>query len=142
MDDPGPDFVPRLRREELEALVETMYLVAFADGHFGQAERVHFAVSVERLTGGRMAGDDFDHVLSRIGDDIVHYGRDHVIAAIKRRLAAPLRQVALILAADLAAADGELHPDEQRLLLALARSFDINPAAARELIGGPLDRSV
>jgi tellurite resistance protein len=134
--DPGPDFVPQLRRDQLEALVETMYLVAFADGELGAAEREHFARSVAQLTGGRMAGDELGHVLARL-PRALGSGRDGLVASIKRRLPAHLRQLALVLAADMAAADGYLHPNERRLLLILAQSFGISDAEAREVVEGP-----
>ena len=108
MDDPGPQFIDRLDRDKLEALIETMYLVAFADGDYSESERSHFATSVAGLTGGRIAPQSFDHVIDRVTADL-RGGRERCIASLKQRLDDPeLRQIALILATDMAAADGIL----------------------------------
>jgi tellurite resistance protein len=140
MQDPGGSFIAELGGDQLEALVETMYLVAFADGSYGDAERAHFAESVEMLTAGRMAGSDFDHVVGRMVSRVEREGRDGCIASLKRRLpTAELRQIALILATDMASADGRLDPGERRLIEALGCAFEMNARATREILEGPLD---
>jgi uncharacterized tellurite resistance protein B-like protein len=138
MEDPGSHFIRELDEERLEALIETMYLVAFADGEYGEAERVHFSKSIDGLTGGRLAGETFDHVIERIVRQLQSGGLDGCIASLKRRLDDPqLRQVALILATDMAAADGVLHPHERSLIIAMAKAFEMDPDAAREVLDGP-----
>ena len=143
MDDPGPHLIPKLSREQLDALVETMYLVAFADGEYAAAEREHFERSVEALTHGRVKGTAFDSIIEHVAEALANDGRDRCVAAVKERLGdVQLRQVALILAMDMAAADGKLHPAERSVLLALADAFDIPPDSAREVIDGPAELSV
>jgi tellurite resistance protein len=143
MDDPGADFVRDLDREQLEALVETMYLVAFADGEYGPEERAHFEQCVAMLSGGRLRGDDFDHLIERLSTTLAARGRDGVILSLKRRLNAHgggttrLSQVALILAIDMASADGVLHPNERSFIEALGTSLGVEPSTCREVIDGP-----
>ena len=109
-----------------------------ADGEYGPSERAHFEKSVGVLTDGKLAGEDFDHVVTRLSDALRRQGRDGCIASLKQRLDEPqLRQIALILAADMAAADGVLHPEERAVVLAMARAFGVGEDAAREVLDGP-----
>jgi tellurite resistance protein len=139
MEDPGPSFIRDLEGEQLEALVETMFLVAFADGDYGEAERKHFERSVAMLTGGRLGGESFDHVITRMVRRVRENGRDGCIGSLKRRLPTDhMRQVALILAMDMAAADGVLHPDERTFIEAMASGFGMTEHVMREVLEGPL----
>ncbi|PKN45102.1 MAG: hypothetical protein CVU63_09375, partial [Deltaproteobacteria bacterium HGW-Deltaproteobacteria-20] len=54
MQDPGDAITRELDETKLEALVEVVYLAAFADGEFSETERAHFTRSVEQLTEGRL----------------------------------------------------------------------------------------
>lgn len=138
MDDPGTHFLQHIQPDELDALIETMYFVAYADGEFGLAEREHFACSLAALTAGRLTPRACEHVVARLVDDLGNGGRDAWVASVTRRLADPtLRQVALVLALDMAAADGELHGNERRLILQLADAFELHPEAMREVLEGP-----
>lgn len=61
--------------------------------------------------------------------------REVGIAAIKRRLTdARSRLVALVLATDMAAADGVVHEAERKLVLETAREFDVPEEEARALL--------
>ncbi len=140
MNDPGADFLKELNTVQLGALVETMYLVAFADGEYGDEERTHFERCVAMLTEGRMSGDEFDHVIEGLVSDLRAKGRDGVIASLRQRLDSPrLRQIALILAMDMAAADGVLHPNERSFIEALGVALGVNDENRREVIEGPAE---
>ena len=137
MEDPGPTFVPELAPSELEALVEAMYLVAFADGVLSDEERDHFGRSVHDLTGGRLVGSAFDHVIDAIRTQLITEGHERCVRALAERLTHPqLREVALILAADMAAADGVICDDERALLANMAEAFGLEDRL-REAIEGP-----
>ncbi|HZO13285.1 MAG TPA: tellurite resistance TerB family protein [Polyangiaceae bacterium] len=136
MDDPGAEFIVELADHELEALVETMYLVAYSDGSYSAPERARFAHCVSKLTDGRMAGAHFDHVVARIVCRLRDDGMEACVRALRDRLAPRLRSVALILASDMAAADGVLHPAERKLLLSLADAFQMHPEETREVLDG------
>jgi tellurite resistance protein len=137
MEDPGSEFIDELADDELEALVETMFLVAFSDGSYCEPERARFSNSVSVLTGGRLAGIRFDHVIDKVVLRLAEHGMPACVAALQKRLARPeIRSVALILASDIAAADGVLHPAERRLLIALADAFQMHPEETREVLDG------
>lgn len=138
MDDPGDEFIHDVDDDTLEALLEAMYLAAFADGEFSENERTHFAESVASLTRGRLAGDEFERWLSRVVEQHASGGRAARVSAIKDRLTTPdARRIALVLASDMAAADGVLHEAERELILSLAEAFDISHEEASELLEGP-----
>ncbi len=137
-DDPGAGFVRELKSDQLEALVETIYVVAFADGHYGEEERAHFENCVALLTGGRLAGSHFDEVVGRAMAELRQGGRQAWLGSLRERLpSARLRQIALILAMDMAAADGVLHEGERSLIESLGRAFGMNESATREILEGP-----
>lgn len=137
MDDPGSQFIRDIGQEQLEALVETMYLVAFSDGEFSPPERARFADAVATLTDGRLSGDSFAHVVERVGRQLEDEGIHACLAELAKRLPDQShREAAMILASDMAAADGVLHPGEQRLLQNLAAVFDLPPASTREVTEG------
>lgn len=136
MDDPGEDFTRLLDATKLEALVETMYLAAYADGVFSDAERSHFAASVERLTEGRMDSEQFDSVLQRLQRDLAERGRRACLQSIRERLPDPeLRWAALLLATDITAADGVILPSEREVIFEMAEALEIASDEAEALIG-------
>src|SRR4051812_36973437 len=51
---------------KLEALIETMFLAAYADGEFGDDERDHFVKSVESLTDRRLEGGKLEQLLTKV----------------------------------------------------------------------------
>jgi tellurite resistance protein len=135
--DPGEDFLGTMRSDQLEALVEAMILIAFADGDYAATERERFAKSVEMLTAGRLSADAFNHVVDRVVTALGSRGWQACIHSLTARLDTPaLRHVALILASDMAAADGVLHDDERTLLLAMATSFGLQAEQTREVVDG------
>ncbi len=139
MHDPGADFIGHIDEEQLEALVETMYLVAFADGEYGEQERAFFAKSVAFLSSDRLAPERFDPIIGQLLSRLSTLGREGCVASIKHRLKDhTTRAVALILAQDMAAADGKLHPNERRVLKSMAYAFDIGPEDTREVLDGPV----
>ncbi len=139
MHDPGADFIKHIDDEQLEALVETMYLVAFSDGEYADREKAFFAKSVAFLSDNRLAPDRFDPIIGRLHSQLSSLGREGCVSSIKERLKDhTTRAVALILAQDMAAADGKLHPNERSVLLSLARAFDMDPKDTREVLDGPM----
>ncbi|RLB50678.1 MAG: hypothetical protein DRI90_23555 [Deltaproteobacteria bacterium] len=137
MDDPGPQLIHEASEEQLEALVQTMVLVAFSDGEFSAVERTHFAASVAGLTNGRLAGDSLQQVVDQVGRKLEDDGLEACLADLAQRLTSrSLREAAMILASDIAAADGVLHPREQALLGGLAAALDLPPDSTREVTEG------
>jgi tellurite resistance protein len=137
MKDPGENVTRELDVPKLEALVETMYLAAFADGEFSEIERAHFGRSVDRLTEGRLSPTQFEEVLLRLQERLQESGRQGCIESIRARLTEPqLRWLAVLLAADITAADGLILASEREVLLELAAALDIDAGEAEELVEG------
>jgi uncharacterized tellurite resistance protein B-like protein len=135
VDDPGQEFIAGLTDDALEALVETMVLVVYADGVLSAPERERFAASLGLLTGGRLAGAGAEQLLARVAAGIAARGREASLGAIKRRLPdARSRLVALVLATDMAAADGTVRETERQLVLELARELEVPEAEAEQLL--------
>jgi tellurite resistance protein len=136
MEDPGEKFVHQIDDDTLEALVETMYLAAFADGEFSDMERARFTESVEFLTRGRLAGSASQDLLTRVVEQHQSGERSARIATIKERLTSvEVRRIALVLASDMAAADGILRDAEREVILSLADALDVSRAEVEELVG-------
>jgi tellurite resistance protein len=119
----------------LEAMIETMFLAAHADGEFSDEERAHFAKSVESLTDGRMAGEPLRELLSRIEAAFTAEGSEKRLAAVKARLPeGKAREIALTLAVRLMAADGIIRTSERELILEAADALDIDRDRAADLV--------
>jgi tellurite resistance protein len=137
MHDPGDAITRELDEAKLEALVEVVYLAAYADGEFSETERAHFARSVEQLTEGRLGSPRLDEVVAGLRGSLEAAGRDACIASIRERLTEPsLRWLAVLLAADMTGADGVIHPLEREMLLSLAAALDVDVKEAEGLIEG------
>ncbi len=119
----------------LEAMVETMFLAAHADGEFSEAERAHFQKSVEALTDDRFSGASLAALLARVESALAASDRAARIASVKARLSAGKpREIALSLAIRLMAADGILRTSERELILEVAESLEIDRGLAADLV--------
>jgi uncharacterized tellurite resistance protein B-like protein len=119
----------------LEAVVEVMFLAAFADGDFGEEERVHFLKSIESFTDRSLTGDTLDSLVRRIQGEAVSEGRAARLASIKQRLADPgARKAALAMAIQLTAADGIIRTSERELILEAAEALDIPRDDAADMV--------
>ncbi len=137
MDDPGRQFIPRLEGDQLSALIEVMYLVGFADGVFGELEKQHFRAALDALTDGRASEEVLDTAVERVAADSETHGIGGCIERLAQRLHTPqLREIALILASDVAAIDGILHPKEEQLLRQLAQGLSLSAGATHEALDG------
>jgi tellurite resistance protein len=135
MDDPGERYIATLSDDALEAVVETMVLVVYADGVLSAAERSRFAASLGRLGGARLSETSADELLRRVAMTIAARDRAASIAAIKQRLPdEQSRLVALVLATDMAAADGVIRETERKLVLEIGRELGIPAAETQALL--------
>ncbi len=135
MDDPGADFARLLDEDRLDAIVEAVYLAAFADGVFSDVERKHFAESLALLTDGRVDDARLDKVESRIAANVASMGTIACIESIARRLDSDtLRHVAFVLALDMVAADGQVLPQERQFLVEFAAKLGLDRAEAGEMM--------
>ena len=124
-----------LGEAKLEALVEVMFLAAFADGEFSSVERAHFLKSVESLTDGRIATPRLQQLVDEAGTALDRDGREGRLASVKARLPdAGSRRVALSLAIQVTAADGIIRTSERDLILEAADALEIPRAEAAKLL--------
>jgi len=120
---------------KLEALVEMMFLAAYADGEFSEEERAHFVDSVESLTNKRLSGEDLEALLLRIEKAGGSDGRDARLASVKERLGdSGACKVALRLAVQVMAADGIIRTSERELIFDIALALDIDRDEAADIV--------
>jgi tellurite resistance protein len=112
-----------------------MFLAAFADGDFGQEERVHFVESIESLTDRSLSGSTLEQLVTKITADLAGEGRPARLASVKKRLDdAGARRAALALAIQLTAADGIIRTSERELILEAAEALDVPRDMAADLV--------
>lgn len=120
---------------KLEALVEMMFLAAFADGEFSDIEHQHFKQSLESLTSSRLDSQELDELLAKIQRALASDGREARLTSVKERLPdAGARKVALALAIQVTAADGIIRTSERELILETAEALEIDRDEAADLV--------
>ncbi|KYF57932.1 hypothetical protein BE08_21255 [Sorangium cellulosum] len=131
----SPPPLRTLDEPNLEALVELMFLAAFADGEFSQEEKLHFSRSVESLTDRRIPQSTMDELIQAVVTQLQKEGRAARLASLKERLASPqARKVAFSLAAQVVVADGIVRTSERELLLDVAAALEIDKTEAAEVV--------
>ncbi len=120
----------------LEALVETMFLAAYADGEFSDVERKHFSSSIESLTDARVSEPAAAAMLAKIEEAVLRDGREARLAAVKAQLPeASQRRVALSLAIQVMASDGIVRTAEREAIMEMAEALDVDADVAADLVG-------
>lgn len=113
-------------QSQIEALVETIYLVAAADGRFSGDECSELSTHVAALTGGQFNEDEIETMRqraeSRAGEGIE--ARANAIAECVADM--DLRRSALLAASAVAWQDGGVGQKEGLALQTLARTFGIS----------------
>ena len=131
----SPPSVRAFDEPRLEALIETMFLAAFADGDFGDEERKQLISAVESLTDRAISAATTDALLTRIQGELAASGRPARLASVKARLTSPgERKTALSLAIRLVAADGIIRTSERELILDVAEALEIDRGEAADLV--------
>ena len=131
----SPPPLKTLDEPNLEALIELMFLAAFADGEFSQEEKVHFARSVESLTDRRIPQSTMDELIHTVVTQLQQEGRAARLASLKERLPSPqARKVAFSLAAQVVVADGIVRTSERELLLDVAAALEIEQTEAADVV--------
>lgn len=119
----------------LEALVEVMFLAAWADGDLGAEERAQFARSVQTLTDKRVEGAEFDKLFDKLSKQLAAEGRAARLSTLQGRLPeAGQRKVALALAVQVMAADGLVRTSERELIAEVAEALGIPGDEAADLV--------
>ncbi len=130
-----PPAIRDVEAPQLEAIVEVMFLAAFADGDFGAEERAHFFTSIESLTDRELSGETLEALVTRITGDLAREGRAARLASVRERLPDPgARKAALGLAIQLTAADGIIRTTERELILEAADALGVDPDVAADMV--------
>jgi tellurite resistance protein len=113
-----------------EAVVESAYLVAHADGRFDAEERAVFQHVVLAACDGAVLPLQIEALLADLEDLLAEDGLDKRIRMVGRTIlrAEHAREV-LRVAALLAHASGGISPEEREVLAKLAREFKLDDAA-------------
>lgn len=113
-----------------EAVVESAYLVAHADGHFDDTERTAFQHIVLSACEGAVAARQVKALLADLDDQLAEDGLDKRIRMVARAIVRPehAREV-LRVAALLARASGGISALEREVLSKLAREFKLDAEA-------------
>lgn len=131
----GPPSIRDVVEPKLGAIIELMFLAAFADGDFGDDERAHFFRSIESLTDRRISGPAVEDRVARITADLAREGRAARLASVKERLGdRGSCKAALGLAIQVTAADGIIRTTERELILEAALALDIDRDEAADLV--------
>ncbi|MEI8258841.1 MAG: tellurite resistance TerB family protein [Deltaproteobacteria bacterium] len=133
LEDPAEDA-------ETAGMVETAFLMAAADGHFGNAEQDEFAEALQFLSSGKLTLEQVDAVLDELIDALREDGWDKRIEAVTAKLATPeSRRNAYRLAAGISFVDGQVQDEEAHLFGLLGESFGIPTDEASKLLVGVRD---
>jgi hypothetical protein len=130
-----PPLSRDLARPELEAMFEAMFLAAFADDDFSDAERERFAIRVSELSGGYVEGKGFDELLAQVTRELFTHGLDQRLSTLAPRLPAEKHRLIAFQAAAEVAREDELKGSERRLLLQLAEALDLDEAVVQSTLG-------
>jgi uncharacterized tellurite resistance protein B-like protein len=124
-----------LGEAKLEALIEAMFLAAYADGEFSPVERAHFLKTTETLTDGFLATARLAQLVAEASEALERDGRKARLLSVKSRLPdAGSRRVALSLAIQVTAADGVIRTSERELIWETAEALEIDRDEAANLI--------
>jgi tellurite resistance protein len=130
-----PPSVKAFDQPKLEALIELMYLAAYADGEFGAEERAHFVQSIQSLTDRSISETSLDELLSHIATQLKETGREARLAALKEALGDPgACKAALALAIQVTLADGIIRTTEREILFDISEGLGIDRSVTADLV--------
>lgn len=115
----------RLTDEQLETLIEVVFIVCLADGELDKGELARVRERLVQLEDGRLRSERVEGLMLDAAVKIQKEGRDARLAHAHRILAdGEARKIALALAIDVALADG-IDPKEREAAVAVADAFSI-----------------
>jgi tellurite resistance protein len=104
----------RLTDEQLETLIEVVFIVAMADGALGDGEVARFRARAAQLEDGRFDSERLDGLMLEAALRLQKEGRDARLAHARTVLAdRDARRIALALAVEIARADGLEEPERE-----------------------------
>lgn len=115
-----------LETPTLEAMIETMYLAAYADGSVNDAERIELSAHLSLLTQGRLSPDAVQKLIADVERSVREEGTSGRFASIRARLPdVRMREAAIELAYRLIKADGVILDVERALLNEAAEALEV-----------------
>lgn len=124
-----------LDEPKLEALIEIMYLAAYADGSFAPEERAHFARSVQSLTDRKVTPEMLDNIVARLDAARKAAGAPALIAGARATLgSAGACRVALSLAVGVIMADGKVTDSERTMLYEIGSALGLERSVTDSLL--------
>lgn len=124
-----------LELTKLEAVVELMYLAAYADGEVVAEERDVFASHVTGVTNGVLSREAMTAMLAAIERALASSSREQRFDSIRRRLGdARTREAALRIAIHVLYADKFLDPREAAWVLRAAKALEISEEDANRML--------
>ena len=124
-----------LDEPKLEALIEIMYLAAYADGSFAPEERAHFSRSVQSLTDRKVTPEMLDEIVSRLDAARRAAGTAALIAGARATLgSAGACRVALNLAVGVIMADGKVTDAERTMLYEIGSALGLERSVTDGLL--------
>ncbi|MRG93288.1 tellurite resistance TerB family protein [Polyangium spumosum] len=124
-----------LDEPKLEALVELMYLAAYADGEFGAEEKRHFARSVQSLTDRKVTPDQLEQLITRLDAARRASGTAALLAGARTTLGSPAAcRVALSLAIGVIAADGTITTSERAMIHEIGAALGLDRGGTEEML--------
>lgn len=126
-------FLGNLELPKLEAVVELMFLAAYADGRVSDEERAVFQQHVAASTHGQVKPQTIASMISFVERSVADEGRESRLASVRQRLPDErMRLAALELVIQVIRADNEVLPSESAFLLRAADALAITPQVALE----------
>ncbi len=124
-----------LDEPKLEALIEIMYLAAYADGSFAPEERAHFSRSVQSLTDRKVTSEMLEQIVQRLDAARKAAGTAALIAGARATLGSPAAcRVALSLAVGVIVADGKVTDSERTMLFDIGSALGVERSVTEELL--------
>jgi tellurite resistance protein len=120
---------------KLEALIEIMYLAAYADGSFAPEERAHFSRSVQSLTDRKVTPEMLDQIVASLDAARKALGAAALIAGARATLGSPgACRVALNLAIGVIMADGKVTDAERSMMYLIGSALGFDRSATDDLL--------
>ncbi len=124
-----------LDEPKLEALVELMYLAAYADGDFGMEEKSHFTRSVQSLTDRKVTPAQLEQLITRLDAARKASGTAALIAGAREALGSPgACRVALNLSIGVIAADGKITTSERAMIHEIGAALGLDREGTEEML--------
>jgi len=123
--------------DELEAFVQVVVLVAYADGDLSETEEKVLAQAVQKMAGGRVDDTHLKELMEELPplSRSSNNWRSDRIAQLKKNLPhANLRNEAFRLAVEVARSDNKIGLREGRMLVNLVTELEIENAFAQEVL--------